>query len=426
VFTCLSHDIIVHETTHAILDGMRSHFMEQTNPDVAAFHEAFADLAALFRHFTHREVLRDAIERTGGRLYAAVLQTSSLADEASQAGLAIGDQEPNPLIELAGQFGEAMGMRAGLRSAIGRPKTMAQLRDTTECHERGSILVAAVFDAFFTVYTQRAEQHFRIYHAGGGSEREELPSPLAETLCDDATRTAMEFFLMCVRALDYLAPVDVTFGDFLRAVITAATEFDPEDPEGIRDAWMQAFRRRGILPNDAAFFSEAALCWPARADDIGLGERLPFGGPLGLSYEERRRTVEVLKSVIERPEVKRMLELDPRIDYRIPSIHPMYRVDRAGALRWNLVAEVVQTAPPGASPVPMRGGTTMIVSTHSTSGGGQRDAVFLKYAIAKPLGGFHGRQRARRHKEFLIEQGFKPGPDPAALRMNFALTHGGA
>ena len=69
VFTCLSHDIIVHETTHAILDGIRSYFPEPTNADVPAFHEAFADLVALFRHFSHKEALLDTIQKTGGRLY---------------------------------------------------------------------------------------------------------------------------------------------------------------------------------------------------------------------------------------------------------------------------------------------------------------------------------------------------------------------
>src|SRR5262245_46456174 len=73
VFTCLSHDIIAHEVTHAIIDGIRSHFTDVTNIDVAAFHEAFADLAALFRHFSHQEALLDALQRTGGRLYLAKL-----------------------------------------------------------------------------------------------------------------------------------------------------------------------------------------------------------------------------------------------------------------------------------------------------------------------------------------------------------------
>jgi hypothetical protein len=44
VFTCLSHDIIAHETTHALLDGVHPRFNEPTNPDVHAFHEAFADI----------------------------------------------------------------------------------------------------------------------------------------------------------------------------------------------------------------------------------------------------------------------------------------------------------------------------------------------------------------------------------------------
>lgn len=69
VFTCLSHDVIAHETTHAIVDGIREYFMEPTNIDVPAFHEAFADLAALFAHFTHEEVLLDTLRKTGGRLF---------------------------------------------------------------------------------------------------------------------------------------------------------------------------------------------------------------------------------------------------------------------------------------------------------------------------------------------------------------------
>jgi hypothetical protein len=53
VYACLSHDIVAHETTHALLDGMYSRFMEGTNPDVPAFHEGFADIVALMQHFSH-------------------------------------------------------------------------------------------------------------------------------------------------------------------------------------------------------------------------------------------------------------------------------------------------------------------------------------------------------------------------------------
>ncbi|MCX7007858.1 MAG: peptidase M4, partial [Kiritimatiellaeota bacterium] len=70
IFTCLSHDVIIHETTHAVIDGIRSYFTEPTNLDVAAFHEAFADLVALFRHFARKSpLLIHAIQNTGGRLF---------------------------------------------------------------------------------------------------------------------------------------------------------------------------------------------------------------------------------------------------------------------------------------------------------------------------------------------------------------------
>ena len=63
VFTCLSHDIVAHETTHALLDGLHPRYQEPTNPDVLAFHEAFADIVAMFQHFTLPEVLRFEIAR---------------------------------------------------------------------------------------------------------------------------------------------------------------------------------------------------------------------------------------------------------------------------------------------------------------------------------------------------------------------------
>ena len=68
VFSCLSHDIIAHETTHALLDGMHRRYIEDNQQTICAFHEAFADLVALFEHFTFPEVLRHQIARTRRRL----------------------------------------------------------------------------------------------------------------------------------------------------------------------------------------------------------------------------------------------------------------------------------------------------------------------------------------------------------------------
>jgi hypothetical protein len=297
------------------------------------------------------------------------------------------------------------------------------LQRPMDCHERGSILVAAVFEAFFDVYIRRAANAFQIYRSAGGIEREDLTSPLADALCEVATRTAGEFFSICARAVDYLPPVDVTFGDFLRAVMTSEADFDPSDAEGIQDAWMQAFRKREILPNDATFFSMEGLRFEPFPDVIQV-PNLPFGGPLGLTYEEQQRTAKALVAFIDVPANKRALGLNPRLPYRIPSFHPVYRVNHKGSIRWDLVVEVVQTSTGSSHGYPLRGGTTMILSTHDITSGGPKGLAFLRYAICKPIGGPEGARRAQEHVAYFQEQGIKRNLDAESLRINFALLHG--
>jgi len=150
VFTCLSHDIIVHETTHAILDGIREHFNDPTGPDAPAFHEGFADIVALLQHFSFKDSMLDTIQRTGGLIHRKQMAPDAKPVETGPMIQAeIG--EDNPMVDLARQFGEAMGNRKALRSALGTRPDPHVLDTTFEPHERGAILVAAVFDAFFTV-----------------------------------------------------------------------------------------------------------------------------------------------------------------------------------------------------------------------------------------------------------------------------------
>ena len=66
---------------------------------------------------------------------------------------------------------------------------------------------------------------------------------------------------MCIRALDYCPPVDITFGEFLRAIITADADVVPDDDLHYRVAFVEAFRRRGIYPRDLRTLSPDSLLW---------------------------------------------------------------------------------------------------------------------------------------------------------------------
>ncbi|MEA2415614.1 MAG: hypothetical protein QOI58_2271 [Thermoanaerobaculia bacterium] len=440
VFTCLSHDVVVHETTHAIVDGIRSFFMEQTNPDVPAFHEAFADLAALFRHFTHKEVLLDTIERTGGRLYQYQLKadaeisgyddySDATAEEKKGPTLSAQISRRNPLIELAQQFGEATGRNRALRSALGTRPNSDDIKKFTEPHRRGSILVAAVFDAYFAIYIKRTADLWRIFRAGGGNPNPvDIPCPLASRLCDEATRLAEEFFTICVRALDYCAPVDITFGTYLRSVLTADVDLHPEDAIGVRDALMQSFRLRGILPEGAGFFSEGAVLWPrAEANQYPPVVGLDFGDPNGLTNDQKDKAAAVLKKYVA--DNAAVLGFSKDAPVRVPSFHSVFRINPDGSLRTDMVVEAVQTveknfndSAPQFGKFPLRGGATLIIRRPvAGEPGAEKNEAPIRYVIAKHLSG----ERADRQRRFGEHLGVTGSNDPNRFQVDFAMVHGG-
>jgi hypothetical protein len=249
VFTCLSPDIVAHETTHAILDGIHYRYMEDTNPDVAAFHEGFADIVALLQRFTFKELVEHQLYQSGGRL-----------DRYSVLG------------ELATQFGEAIeSNRGALRSMIGHwvgdtweplKPSPSDYQTNIEAHDRGAVLVATIFDAFQRIYNFRTQDLLRIASNGTGVLPEgRISMDLVGRLATEACEIATHLLHICIRALDYCPPHDITFGDYLRALISADLAIAPEDEHGYRLALIEAFRARGIFPDRVNTYSVDSLRW---------------------------------------------------------------------------------------------------------------------------------------------------------------------
>jgi hypothetical protein len=386
VFTCLSHDIIAHEMTHAIVDRLRRYFIESSNMDVAAFHEGFSDIVAIFQHFTFPDVLRDQIQQNRTDL-----------------------RKPSMLVQLAQQYGYATGSGRALRSALdGTTPDPSLYRDVHEPHERGSILVAAIFDGFFTTYQRRIADLVRIATGGTGRLPDgDLHPDLVNRVATEASRTAQSVLTMCIRAFEYLPPVDVTYGDYLRALVTADFELNPTDDIGQRAAMIEAFRLRGVYPENVISLAEESLLWDVADPDLPPLPTTFFGDVstiASMTFRSGRRRASSASAPTqprsyesesdallqkENPNMFQALHayaaanavalgLDPNETIEVHGAHPVFRVSQDGQLLIEIVAQfaqVIESTKNQFGGVPFRGGTTVVASADGR----------LRYIIAKPL-----------------------------------------
>jgi hypothetical protein len=84
---------------------------------------------------------------------------------------------------------------------------------------------------------------------------------LVHRLAGEASEIAEHLLHICIRALDYCPPNDITFGSYLRALITADLDIAPEDENGYRLGLIEAFRARGIFPDRVNTLSIESLKW---------------------------------------------------------------------------------------------------------------------------------------------------------------------
>ena len=394
VITALSHDIVAHELTHALLDSQRPHFMEPTSFDVPGFHEGFADLVALFQHFQYPDSLVKALQKTRSVI------VSRSPDEVASDWLCC----------IARQFGQADGADS-LRRADRSPKQLAYAEELEE-HDMGEVLMSAVFDAFDTVFRRRTARLRRLATAGSGLlPLGELSPDLLHSLAEEAAALALQFTAVVVRAIDYCPPADIQLGEFLRAMITADSELRPDDPWALREALIDAFRVRHILPRGVFSLSEDSLLWSPPRVELPLLPRLSFastrfgsapGRPIPLV--ERQDQARALGRWLALPQVMSECGLVPagntEMDGQkvsvgrlsIDALETTRRVTGDGEVQFETVAVVTQEVrvpkqgrKPGFSFV---GGCTLLFSPEGR----------LRLAISKSVA---GHERLQRRREFI-------------------------
>jgi hypothetical protein len=387
IYSCLSHDIIAHELTHALLDGIRGRF-DRTNGDVGAFHEAFADLVALLLRFSYRRVVKDVIFRTKGDL-----------------------RKDDDWLHFVFELAEGKGERA-LRSIDLEGKQRYELDG--EEHDRGTVLVSAVIDAFVTIYSRKAAPMFHL--ATGGRENladdEAMTAELGYQLTHIATRLASHLLTICIRAIDYCPPVDITLGEYLRALITADRDLVPDDRWAYREAFVDAFRKRHIFPGGVRALSEDALLWdqPRNAiciPGLNFGNLRFSGDPARTANadEAKRQANLVGKTVCRRANLTDFGLADPDdvASYDgdiveapiVESVRSSRRVGPDGQVSFDLIAEVVQfrqVRRPGDPEFTFSGGATLILGSE-----GQ-----VRYVIAKNI---KNDERLKRQRQFELDEG---------------------
>jgi subtilisin family serine protease len=442
IFGVASHDIVAHETTHALLDGLHPRFSEHTNLDMAAFHEAFADVVALFQHFSMPESLTRQIRRAQG----------STADIGRRLG------------QLAQQFGEATGMHGALRRFVGEVGSSVPVLsdEMTEPHERGAVLVSAVFAAFLTMYGSRCADLIRLATNGSGIlPGGEISVDLANRLADEAAKTAEHVLNMCIRALDYCPPVNLEFGDYLRGLLTADRDLVRDDNRGYRVAFIDAFRQRGIVPYEIRHLAEDSLLWeppamnkkeldqfsellqsddPNRKNDFALdlswGLTIKRETAFKKSQENGRKVKEwleqpdraVLRQVLgfEEPAIRRTVTVGDQTltgevrPIETHSVRVCRRSGPDGSSKSTLVIELTQAFWADPDQERYRGGCTLLFDLNDNT---------LKYLVRKRLLSKWSMQKQGAARSAAMAsaavhgQVYYPPNDPAGRGKSFAIMH---
>jgi hypothetical protein len=221
---------------------------------------------------------------------------------------------------------------------------------------------------------------------------------------------------MCIRALDYCPPVDITFGDYLRAIVTADFEHDPIDSDHRRVAMAEAFRRYGIVPEGVRTLSVDGLLWrptgaaPDENEKVLLSILRKWNSIIDLWSLSGNRRVLFEKTAKHRAALHTYLRnkkvmlsgIRPEIKLEVHSVRPSIRTDWEGKPSFQWIVELTQRIPQFSDKGPKestsrkpdyyaRGGCTLLIDAATSK---------VRYTISKKL----DEARIERQRHFILEQ----------------------
>lgn len=304
-FTCLSQSVVAHETTHAILEGLhRAVSSPETGTEELAIQEGIADAIGLLQQFA-----------TASFITAQLTFTSNL------------DRNCRILEELAKRLAQPVGIQADLRRSIG---TLSRAEQRVGPHlitfqEKAAALVTALFEVFLTISRKRCA---RLLALAGirPSERMTLNHSLHNAIASEISKSASHVLGMCIRAIDYCPPVDMAYGDFLRAMVTADADLIADDERGYQVVVVEAFRRSGMYPSGMSAMSPSDLLWQTPKTEIVLSrdvaKQLGFTSNRKEEFEQERARCQLLESIWQRDkaglEREAMREMGLALGKRVP------------------------------------------------------------------------------------------------------------
>lgn len=227
VYTSLSHDIVCHETGHAILDGIAPDLYNCISPQALALHEAVADLTALTLALRTRHLREAVLQQTGGDLKGRTA-FSKVAEEFGRAS----DSGSDALRSLFNN--RTLDPMDESRDEFGMPNRVAR----NEPHDLSEVLSGAFYSVLVKIFEDKRKQ------------KDKTTNKPYET--NKALWVAAERFKrMIFRALDYLPPGEVSFADYGRAIIAADQASHPNEKKERK--WIcDEFVKRHMITGEGA------------------------------------------------------------------------------------------------------------------------------------------------------------------------------